>query len=103
MGGRHATALIFLRFFVLGHAAQHQRWYISDGFIKYKSSPTHCASVRQGEIIDGSDIILWNCRDSREFRWVVEDKFIKLKENPKYCLSVREGKGGDGSDIILWT
>jgi len=81
----------------------HQRWVYVNNQLRYKVNSAYCASISQGEIADGSDILLWHCGTSNEFLWEVDGPFIRSKANPKFCLSVREGKAGDGSDVILWT
>eukprot|EP00439_Symbiodinium_sp_Y106_P028802 s4645_g3.t1 len=83
--------------------ADENVWRIDGPYIKSSLDTKYCASVRQGEITDGSDIIMWHCSDGREFKWLIQDGLIKLQANPSYCMSVREGRAGDGSDIILWS
>jgi len=79
-----------------------QRWIADGSLLRYKADPSYCASVREGKVGDGADIILWHCGKGPEFQWVFEGDYVKLKAKPEMCMSVREGKAGDGSDIILW-
>lgn len=83
--------------------ASENTWLIQGSFLKSALDDKYCASVRQGEVTDGADIIMWHCRDTHEFKWTVEGNQIKLVSNPNYCMGVREGKAGDGSDVILWS
>jgi hypothetical protein len=81
----------------------------TDGAIRSNLDPRYCASVSQGEIMDGPKIIMWHCGMSgsgtvgHEQQWKLENSLIKLEKHPNYCMSVREGKAGAGSDIILWS
>merc|ERR1740138_378143 len=99
---------------VQGGSNKHQRWVLSNSLLKYKASSRYCASVREGKVTDGTDIILWGCSQDSQFQWEIDGNLIKLKQHPDYCLKVRdeatgffasvfqtEAKAEDGADIIV--
>lgn len=106
MPGASSTLLWCLSASVLATVdaySAHQRWVFVNNQLRYKLNSAYCASIREGKVADGSDIILWHCgKNNVEQQWTVDGGYIRLKSNPKYCMSVREGRAGDGSDIILW-
>lgn len=96
------TRLVFACLLAIGAGFGQQRWIIKNGYLKYKQSPQYCASLREGKVGNGVDIILWHCTKEAEHKFKVNGAYIQYEADPSYCVSVREGKAGDGSDIILW-
>jgi len=79
-----------------------QRWVQHKKHLKYQASPAYCASVREGKVGDGADVILWHCGTGPEFEWDFDGDKVRYAAKPEYCMAVREGRAGDGADVILW-